>query len=49
MFQYKGWTVREGQPIVGGTIIGEVYENVSYYVLCDTQQHTFICLPVCRS
>ena len=26
-FAYKSWAIREGQQIVGGTIIGEVYEN----------------------
>ena len=26
-FAYKSWSIREGQQIVGGTIIGEVYEN----------------------
>ena len=26
-FNYRSWAVREGQQIVGGTIIGEVNEN----------------------
>ena len=26
-FAYRSWNVREGQQIVGGTIVGEVYEN----------------------
>lgn len=26
-FSYRNWAVREGQQIVGGTIIGEVNEN----------------------